>query len=88
MERNGDMIDKQLEFVLQLGRKEAFLNKVIVWLKTKKLWNECVKDCGEEQLMNERELNKAVCQIFIDYRETPHAVPQKIVELVQQKKGV
>lgn len=32
--------------------------------------------------MDERELNKAVCQIFVDYRETPHAVPQKIVDLI------
>ena len=44
--------DKEyIESLLRIDRKERFLDKVVVWLKTKKLWNECVTDIGEEQLV-------------------------------------
>lgn len=45
------MTGEELEQILLLAQKEDLLGKIIVWLKTKKLYNECMEDCGQKQLI-------------------------------------
>lgn len=45
------MTDKeQLDIIIKLGYKEELLSKIIVWLKTKGLYEDCLKVVAPEIL--------------------------------------
>ena len=46
-----NMNAEQLKLLEIACLKEGLLNQVIVWLKAKGLYNECMKDCNQEELM-------------------------------------
>jgi len=45
-----------IEAVIQMDMKEKLLSKIRVWLRTKKLWDECMTDIDEKQLRDKHEL--------------------------------
>ena len=47
--------DEYLETLLRIDRKERLLSEIIVWLRTKKLFDECMTDLGQEQLIKKPE---------------------------------
>lgn len=51
---------QQIETLMILDRKERMLSEIIVWLKSKNLWNECQKDLGFRILPRKEEEPKRI----------------------------
>jgi len=54
-------MDKEtIQQILILGEKERLLAEIIVWLKARKLWEECQKDLSIKIIKN-TEANNGIC---------------------------